>query len=149
MGMYFEDFVEGQVIKSGGRTLTDADLVMFAGITGNANPLHLDEEYARSLGHPGRLVHGLLTLSLLSGLIERTGIMDGTILAHLEVKETRFLKPVFVGDTLHAEARVVSKRPLSDGKRGIVTSETVGVNQRGEEVIRALNISIYKCRPAS
>ena len=148
MGMYFEDFVEGQVIRSGGRTLTDADLVMFAGITGNANPLHMDEEYAKGLGHPGRLVHGLLTLSLMTGLVERTGIMESTILAHLEIKETRFLKPVYVGDTLRAEVRVTGKRAISDGKRGIVTSETVGVNQRDEEVIRTIDSSIYKCRQA-
>jgi acyl dehydratase len=146
MGLYFEDFEEGQVTKSGGRTVTDADLVLFAGITGNANPLHMDEVYARSLGLKGRLVHGLCTLSILSGLLDRVGFMEGTVLAHMGIEQVKFLAPVHVGDTLHAETKVVGKRLMKDGQRGIVKTETTGFNHEGTEVIRSKDAVMFKTR---
>jgi acyl dehydratase len=146
VGRYFEDYAEGEVTNTGGRTVTDADLVLFAGISGNANPLHMDEEYARSLGLQGRLVHGLCTLSILSGLIDRLGYMEGTILAHMGIDSVKFLKPVYVGDTLHATVTVIKKRALDDGTRGIIKTETVGINQRGEKVVKSVDAILVKCR---
>jgi acyl dehydratase len=148
MGRHVEDYTVAETITTGGRTVTEADLVLFAGITGNANPLHMDEEYAQSIGLQGRLVHGLCTLSILSGLIDRLGHMEGTILAHMGIDNVKFLAPVFVGDTLHAVVTVKKTRILEDGKRGIVKTETVGVNQRGEEVLRSTDAIMLKCRAA-
>lgn len=148
MGKYFEDFEEGEVTTTGGRTVTDADLVQFAGITGNANPLHMDEVYAKSLGLKGRLVHGLCTLSILSGLLDRVGYMEGTVLAHMGIEQVKFLAPVHVGDTLHAESKVVGKRLLKEGNRGIIMTETTGFNQDGTEVIRSKDAVMFKTRAA-
>ena len=146
MGKYFEDFEIGETVTTGGRTVTDADYVLFAGITGNANPLHMDDEYAKSLGLQGKLLHGLCTLSIVSGLVDRLGHIEGTILAHMGTENVKFLKPVHVGDTLRAVSTVKKKRALDDGNRGLVIAETVGINQRGEEVIRSTDALMFKTR---
>jgi len=76
------------------------------------------------------------------------GFMEGTVLAHMGIQEVKFLAPVHVGDTLHAESKVVGKRLLKEGDRGIIMTETTGLNQRGEEVIRSKDAVLFKTRAA-
>ena len=102
-GCYFEDFRVGDRLVTAGRTITDGDLALFVGLSGNAACVHVDEVHARSLGHTGRVVHGLLTLAVVSGLLERTGIARETVVAQLGLDQVRFVAPVFVGDTIRAK----------------------------------------------
>jgi acyl dehydratase len=101
MPLYFEDFQVGQRFTTPARTVTEADIANFAGVSGDFNPIHTDAEFARSTPFGERIAHGLLVLSMLTGLRQRSGHFEGTIVAWLEIRNYRFLKPVFIGDTVH------------------------------------------------
>lgn len=118
MPMYFEDFEVGQRFVTAGRTVTEADVVNFAGVSGDYNPIHTDAEFAKSTPFGQRIAHGLLVLSMLTGLRQRTGATDGTLIAWLEIRNYRFLKPVLIGDTVHGETEIVEKRETSKPDRG-------------------------------
>ena len=105
MPMYFEDFEVGQRFVTAGRTVTEADVVNFAGVSGDYNPIHTDAEFAKSTPFGQRIAHGLLVLSMLTGLRQRTGATDGTLIAWLEIRNYKFLKPVLIGDTVRGRAR--------------------------------------------
>src|SRR5512134_1781691 len=100
-GMYFEEFQVGQVIYSAGRTITESDIVAFAGLSGDFNQMHVDAEYSARTPFGQRVAHGLLVLSIASGLAVQTGVMEGTVIAFREVNDWKFIKPVFIGDTIH------------------------------------------------
>src|SRR5215210_7875646 len=106
-GMYFEEFAVGQRVRTSSRTITEADIVSFAGLSGDFNQIHIDAEYAKSTPYGQRIAHGLLVLSIASGLGVQTGIMEGTILAFREIIEWKFVAPVFIGDTLHVDLEVL------------------------------------------
>lgn len=132
-GSYFEDFEVGQSFASPGRTVTEADIVNFAGLSGDYNPLHTDAEYARSTPFGQRVAHGLLGLALASGLAMRAGLTEGHVQAFTGL-EWKFKSPVFVGDTLYLEARVTKTRPLPSMGGGMVELAVTVANQRGEVV---------------
>ncbi len=133
MGLYYEDFREGDIYKSRGRTVTEADVVNFAGISGDFNPLHTDEEFARNTIFGKRIAHGMLGLTVSTGLSQSLGILDDTILAFLSL-EWNFRAPVYIGDTLHLEQEVQSRRETSKPDRGLVVFAARLVNQSGETV---------------
>ena len=133
MGLYFEEFEVGQLFKSRGRTVTEADIVNFAGLSGDYNPLHTDEEFAKKTIFGKRIAHGMLGLTISTGLSQRLGILDDTIMAFLGL-EWNFKGPVFIGDTLCLEQTVKSKRETSKPDRGIIVFEAKLVNQKGEVV---------------
>jgi acyl dehydratase len=135
MGKFFEDIEVGEKFSTPARTVTEADILGFAGLSGDFNAIHTDEVFCRQLGLPGRIAHGLLTLSILTGLNERVGFTEGTILAFLGMNDLSFGKYVTPGDTIHAEVEVTSKRESSKPGRGIVTSRFTGVNQDGDKVL--------------
>lgn len=132
-GMYFEEFHEGWTVVSSRRTVTEADIVAFAGVSGDFNPLHVDEEFARSTVHGGRIAHGLLTAAISSGLATQTGAFHGTALALVEV-EARFVGVVRPGDTLQLTLECVGKRRMPQGNAGLVVLKTTLRNQKGEVV---------------
>ncbi|ADG05991.1 MaoC family dehydratase [Kyrpidia tusciae] len=134
MGLYFEDFNEGMEVVSPGRTVTEADITNFAGLSGDYNEIHTNEEFAAQTRFGRRLAHGLLGLSMLTGLMQRTGIMEGTVIALLGINNWRFVKPVFIGDTIHARMIVTGKRETSNPAQGIVFRKFELINQRGEIV---------------
>lgn len=134
MALYYEDLEEGQIFTSPARTVTETDLVSFAMLSGDWNPLHTDEEFARKTYYGKRVVHGLFGLSLMTGLLDRTGLFDGSAIAMLGIEGWRFEGPIFVGDTLHFEMEIVSKRKTSGGDRGIVDRRFSLINQEGETV---------------
>jgi acyl dehydratase len=148
-GLYFEDFVEGQVFEHAlSRTVSEMDNVLFSSLTMNPQPLHLDEEFARGTEFGQRLVNSLFTLGLVIGMsVGETTL--GTTVANLGMSDVRFPKPVFHGDTLRARTIVRAKRLSgSRGDAGIVEFEHQGLNQRGETVAVCRRAGLMKCRPA-
>ena len=135
MGKFFEDIEVGEKYSTPARTVTEADILGFAGLSGDFNAIHTDEVFCRQLGLPGRISHGLLTLSILTGLNERVGYTEGTILAFLGMNDLSYGKYVTPGDTIHAEVEVIGKRESSKPGRGIVTSLFTGANQDGDTVL--------------
>jgi acyl dehydratase len=132
-GLLFDEFEPGDVHVSKRRTITEADIVAFAGLSGDHNPIHTDEEFARRTPFRGRVAHGLLIQSAASGLANQTEIFDGTIVAVMEMR-IRYKAPVHPGDTIHIELRVVERDPEPSRKRGWVRFETRILNQGGELV---------------
>ena len=132
-GIPYDELELGARFRSGARTLTEADVVAFAGLSGDFNPLHTDEEYARSTPFRGRIAHGLLVQSIASGLANQTAIFDGTIVAVLEML-IRYRAPVRPGDTVRVEIAVLAKEPEPGPRRGWVRFGILVVNQRGETV---------------
>lgn len=110
-GMWFEDFEIGRIMRSPGRTLTEHDVYTFAGLTGDAYQLHTDEAYARTTIFGRRIVHGMLGLSIMHGLICRTGHVEGTGVAMIGWDRIAFRKPLFFGETVHTRWRAIDKRP--------------------------------------
>ena len=134
MGLFFEDFEVGQEFISAARTITETDVVMFAALTGDYNSLHTDVEYAKTTQFGQRLAHGLLGLSIVSGLMMRSQIFEGTILAFLGIDNWRFTGPIFIGDTVHFKMKIAQKKETSKADRGIIVREVSLINQRGEVV---------------
>ena len=117
-GWYYEDFKIGDEIITAGRTVTEADIVNFAGLTGDWNPLHTDVEFAKNSVFKQRVAHGALTFAIMTGLFVRTGIIEETIYAFYGVDKLRFVKPVYIGDTLRVIAKITEKEDR--GKVGLV-----------------------------
>jgi acyl dehydratase len=124
----------GAEFSSAGRTVTEADIVNFAGVTGDFNPLHMDEEWVRAnTPFPGRIAHGLLVLSIGEAL-RVPGIDTWKLIAFLEVQR-KMVGFVVPGDRISQRYRVATKKPSSkDPSRGVVEVEITTVNQRGETV---------------
>ena len=133
-GLYFDDFAKGQEWVSPARTITEADLVNFAGLSGDFNPLHTDEEFSRQTQFGGRIFHGPGVFSVAIGLESRLGIKEGTAIAFLGM--TWNLKgPVHIGDTIRVEQSVQELRPSrSKSDRGIVAFDVRVINQHQETV---------------
>ncbi len=133
-GRYFDEFEIGQEYSSLGRTVTEADVVAFAALSGDYNQLHTDAEFAKTTPFGARIAHGLLGLAVASGLGSRVGFIEGTALAFLGL-EWKFAKPIFLGDTVSLKAKVARKKPLGD-QAGIVVFQVALVNQKGETTQR-------------
>lgn len=133
---YLEDFKLGEKTISPGRTVTEADIVMFAGISGDWNELHTNAEYMKNSPFGQRIAHGMLTLSIASGLALRTrGRPPVEVLAFLGMDNVRFTAPVFVGDTIKVESEVIEARPSkSRPEAGILKFKNTVKNQRDEAV---------------
>jgi len=133
-GRYLDDFEIGDVYRHWpGKTITEYDDHLFCMITMNHHPLHTNEWFAENETVQKRnVVVGNLVYSVVLGM--SVPDVSGSAVANLEVESLLHAKPTFHGDTIYAVTKVVDKKPTSDGKRGIVTVETKGINQRGEEV---------------
>jgi len=131
---FFDDLHTGDEFDTASRTITETDIVAFATLTGDMNPLHTDAEFAKTTQHGGRIAHGMLAVSYAIGLLDRSGLFSGTAIANLGIREWRFEKPVFPGDTIRVRVRIGAMRRTSDGKRGIVEREFAILNQNGETV---------------
>ena len=145
-GMYFEDFEVGAKFVTAGRTVTESDVMTFAGLSGDMNPLHVDREFARETAFGEPVAHGLLVLSIASGLGIQTGIFSGTNLALLGLEEWKFLGAVKFGDTIHMESTVIETRRTSKGDRGVVRLAQEIANQRAEVVQKGVFASLMAAR---
>jgi 3-hydroxybutyryl-CoA dehydratase len=131
--VFFEDLEVGQEMATSGRTVTEADIVSFAGLSGDYNALHTNEVHAATGPFGRRVAHGLLGLALASGLLARLGILDENVLAFRELT-CKFRRPVFIGDTIHAQASVAETKALPRIGGGLVALEVKVYNQQGEIV---------------
>src|SRR3954452_24962185 len=131
-GLYFDDFFDGQERTTPPRTITEADVVPFAGISGDFNPLHTDEEFSKGTQFGGRIFHGPGVFAVATGLESRLGIKDGTAIAFLGM--TWSLKAaVRIGDTIKVHQQVADLRPSSSKPdRGVVTFNVQVTNQHDE-----------------
>ncbi|MBK6644513.1 MAG: MaoC family dehydratase N-terminal domain-containing protein [Anaerolineales bacterium] len=134
-GLYFEEFSVGQTVKTLSRTVGEDAINAFAGLTGDYNQIHTDAEFARTTPFGRRIAHGLLGLSIATGLIMRTGLLEGTVLAFREVQEWKFVKPVFIGDTIHAVLTVTETKALARIGGGAIIA-SVEVRNHNDEVLQ-------------
>ncbi len=147
-GMYFEEFAAGQTIVTPARTVTEHDVVGFAGLSGDFNQLHTDAEFAKTTPFGQRVAHGLCVLSIVSGLAAQCGAIEGTVLAFREISEWKFSLPVFIGDTIHAELVVAETKPFPRLGGGLVDLALSVKNQKGETVHRGKWRVLMASRPS-
>jgi acyl dehydratase len=147
----FEDLQVGDNDRTGARTITEADIVNFAGLSGDFNPIHMDESHASRTFFKQRIAHGLLVLSVASGLFTQSEMnlsIKPNVMALMDIK-WRFLKPVFIGDTVHMEIEITEKKETSKDDRGIIVTKRTVVNQKGDEVQQGEVMMMIKRRPKS
>ncbi|WP_375482515.1 MaoC/PaaZ C-terminal domain-containing protein [uncultured Jatrophihabitans sp.] len=146
---YLEDLEAGQTFVTAARTVTEADVVGFAGLSGDFNPIHTDAEFSAGSVYGRRVVYGLLGLSIATGLLDRLGVFSGSAMAMLGITEWTFTAPVFIGDTIHLELAILGVRPsASKPDRGIVERRFTLLNQRGEVCQRGRIDVLVRRRPA-
>jgi acyl dehydratase len=135
-GKWYEELEVGNVYRHAiTRTVCEADNLLFSALTFNSAWLHMDEEYSKSVGHPGRLVNSLFTLSLACGVTVADTTL-GTTQGNLGFTDVKFSAPVYIGDTLRSETEIISRRESkSRPQSGIVEFETRSYNQRDEVVL--------------
>lgn len=143
---YFEDFEVGDTFVTPSRTVGLADIATFAGLSGDYNPIHTDAEFARESQFGQRIAHGVLGMSILTGLITRLGVFEASTIALLGIEEWRFKGPVFDGDTIHVKVLIEDKTLTSDGRRGVLRRRYQLTNQRGEVVQEGVMPLLVKCR---
>jgi 3-hydroxybutyryl-CoA dehydratase len=143
--LYFDDLEVGQEWTSGGRTITEADIVNFAGFSGDFNPIHIDHEFAKTTPFRRPIVHGFGVFSIASGL----GVMTPPVrtLAMLRVRVWNFVLPVFAGDTIRSTSRVVEKTLRGRGRRGEVVWYRGITNQDGKTVQEGELVLLIEARP--
>ena len=142
-GRTFEEFAEGDTIVTAGRTITEGDIGRFAGLTGDYNQIHTDAEYAAATMFGERIAHGLLVLSIASGLAVQTGMIEGTVLAFREL-DWKFSRSVMIGDTVHVRLEVEETKALPRLGGGSVTMKVTVLNQRDEIVNRGHWVMLVK-----
>ena len=132
-GRCFEEFAVGDVAISAGRTVTEADIVNFAGLAGDYTQIHTNAEFAQQGFFGKRIAHGLLLMSIASGLLAQLGFIEGTVLAFRELT-WKFSLPAFIGDTIHVEAAVTGLKPMKRLGGGAVTFKLQVINQDGKVI---------------
>jgi acyl dehydratase len=142
--LYFDDVEVGQEWTSPGRTVTEADVVNFAGVSGDFNPIHMDHEFAETTPYRRPIAHGLLVLSMGSGLGVSCPPMR--TVAFLQIRELIFKEPVFIGDTIRLKSRVVEKIVRGRGRRGEVVWYRAVVNQEGRVVQEGTFVGLVESR---
>lgn len=145
-GLFFEDFEIGQKGVSATRTVTEHDVVAFAGLSGDFNLIHVDAEFAKTTPFGQRIAHGLLGLSIASGLAVQTGVLGANVMAFREVGEWKFIKPVFIGDTVHVEMEIAEVKALPRLGGGLVTLSIALNNQTNDTTMKGLWTILVKSR---
>ena len=146
---YFEDYTVGEQRVTPARTLTEADIVNFAGLTGDWHPLHTDREYAAKTEFGERIAHGMLTLSVGTALLYRLGTyvsLPKSFIAFYGMDRVRFITPCRIGDTIHCVWKVVDLI-AKDDKRGILVAENRIVNQKQEDAVVFISRALVGRKP--
>ena len=144
--LFFDDVEVGQEWESLGRTVTQADLVNFAGLSGDFNPIHMDHAFAATTPFRRPIAHGLLVFAMSSGL----GLYSPPMrtLAFLSLREWQFKEPVFIGDTIRLRTKVLEKEARARGRRGTVTWRRQILNQAGKVVQEGISVTLVEGRAA-
>jgi 3-hydroxybutyryl-CoA dehydratase len=144
--LYFDDVEVGQEWESSGRTVTEADVVNFAGVSGDFNPIHMDHEFAKTTPFRRPIAHGLLVFAIGSGL----GVMCPPMrtVAFLQVREWNFKEPLFIGDTVKLRSRLIAKTLRGRGRRGEMMWHRAVVNQEGKVVQDGTLVTLVEGRAA-
>ena len=137
-GKYFEEFEVGMKFLSPGRTLTESDIVTFAGLSGDYTQIHTNAEFSKLTPVGQRVAHGLLGLSIASGLAVRTGVLEGTVIAFREIVDWKFVNPLFIGDTVHVSLEVMETKALPRMGGGAVNIELRLLNQDDQVVMKGI-----------
>lgn len=137
-GKYFEEFEKDMTITSPGRTITESDIVTFAGLSGDYTQIHTDVEFSKSTPVGRRVAHGLLGMAVVSGLAARTGVLEGTAIAFREISDWKFIKPIFIGDTIHVLMTVNEVKELPRLGGGAVSIELKVINQTDETLMKGI-----------
>lgn len=135
-GSYWDDLSVGDHFESGRRTMTETDIVQFSGLSGDTNPLHTDEVFAQTTQFGRRIAHGMLILSVATGLVNQLALFEGTTLAVLDIS-ARWLRPTYPGDTLSMDVTVAEKKESQKTDRGVVTVLVRALNQQDEMVMES------------
>jgi acyl dehydratase len=145
--LFMDDVDIGQSWTSPARTVTETDLVNFAGISGDFNPIHMDHEFARSGPFRKPIAHGILVMSISSGLSLNSPPMR--TLAFVGIRDWQFLEPVFIGDTLHVRTTVMEKEIRTRGKRALITWQREIVNQQEKVLQKGYTLTLVEGRAMS
>jgi acyl dehydratase len=149
VGLYWEEWEVGAEFTSASRTVTETDLVIFSGLSGDYNPLHTDEEFCKKTDFGTRIAHGPLVYAISAGLLFQLHLYDDTLIAFLGFENLRFTKPVKPGDTIHAKIKVLERRETSRPDRGVMKRELQVINQRGEVVQEGIQAFLLKRKPVA
>jgi acyl dehydratase len=145
--LFFDDLSVGDSWTSGRRTVTEADIVQFAGVSGDFNPLHTDAVFAAETIYGRPIAHGALVLSIATGLRQQMGLFNGTLKGLLEIRSWRFLAPVMPGDTIEAVTTIEELRSTSKPGQGVVLQRVDVNNQRDETVQSGELVTLMLSRP--
>ena len=145
--LYFEDFEAGQTITSPGRTITEADIVAFAALTGDWNPIHTDAIYAAKQPGGQRIAHGLLGMSIASALAMRLGFLEESLLAFREIETWKYSRPILIGDTVHVRIIILESRPVLRLQGGLVKLGLELLNQAEQITQHGRWSVLVKSRP--
>jgi acyl dehydratase len=147
-GMYWEEWEIGAEFESPARTITETDIVTFAGLSGDYNPLHVDEEFCKTTQFGTRIAHGPLIYAIAAGLMFQLHLYDDTLIAFLGFDSLKFTKHVVAGDTIRVRIKVLEKRETSKDDRGVMKRSLQVFNQRDEMVQDAVQAFLLQRRPA-
>ncbi|AII08165.1 MULTISPECIES: MaoC/PaaZ C-terminal domain-containing protein [Rhodococcus] len=143
-GLWFDDVEIGMTFETPRRTVTEADVVNFAGVSGDFHTLHTDAQTMRESQFGERIAHGALVLSIVTGLRGRLGIFDDTLVAFAEIRRWRFVRPVLIGDTIRAANEVVELTPTSKPDRGVMVQHVQVLNQHDVVVQEGEVVALVK-----
>ena len=141
MTFHFEDFSAGDIFESQGRTITETDVVTFAALSWDTNPVHTDAELMASSRFNERIAHGILGVSVAMGLASRIGVFESCSVALLGVDDWKFLRPLRIGDTVRCRIEILSTRLSGAGNSGVLERRFELSNQ-SDEVVQAGNIGL-------
>jgi len=147
IGYYFEDIEIDKTLVTRGRTVTEADIVQFAALTGDYNPMHTNAEYMKTHPMGQRVAHGMLTLSYAVGQLYQLGFMERTVLAFRGL-EMKFSLPVLIGDTIHVRLTVKEKKEMKRLGGGIISAEIKILNQDGKTVQSGIMELLLASKPS-
>jgi acyl dehydratase len=146
-GLYFEEFEVGHKVTTVGRTVAESDIFTFAGLSGDFNQIHTDADFSKDAPFGQRVAHGLLGLAIASGLIMRTGILEGTVIAFREINNWKFVNPMFIGDTIHVETEVIETKAMPRIGGGSVVIKLDVKKQTGETVMKGTWTALVLSKP--
>tara|TARA_B100000405_G_scaffold154024_1_gene107562 strand:- start:1280 stop:1732 length:453 start_codon:yes stop_codon:yes gene_type:complete len=149
VGMFWEEWEIGAEFQTASRTITEADVVNFAGISGDYNPLHIDEEFCKQTQFGTRIAHGPLVYSIAAGLLFQLHLYDDTLIAFLGFDSLKFTLPVKIGDTVRVRVEVLEKRETSKPDRGVMKRLLQVLNQRDEVVQEGVQAFLLKKKSAA